>query len=555
MAACRRTLVLSLTLVSGVATGDGAVAPTYAFLAPVRDVWQVWIGSGGRPPRPLTDDAVEKVSLSAAAATGEILAVTRDGTGILMTAQGQRLAAIDLGPGVDDAALSPDGRWIAFVREESIGTRERRVWIIDRSGAGRRRLLDRAGFQHGPAWSPDGAAIACTASGPGGAEDVFLVRVDGSGDRQITVGTRRYLEPAFAPDGGILVSTNRAGDDYDIWRLDPGTGEAAPAFAAPGYDGQPAVSPDGRRVLFVSRRSGHAAVWVAAPDGTAAERLTSAPTQVKDPVWVAGSGDRLAFLRATDGGWQPWTARLDGTDLKPIARLKADPSRITLAADGRTLLANGLDGSLVLVDTSEATTRAIAVDPPGPTDAALSPDARRIAYSVNTLGGIDSNDIWVVPVGGGRAKKITEQPFLQHFPVWGPDDVLLYLSGKGGQNHDVWRVKADGGKPALVIGERLYNFEPAMSPKGDLAFSSNREGNYDIWLQPAGGGEPRRVTSDPAWDGQPAFSAEGTRIAYVSRRGGASRIWIHDLGTGNEVALPVDGHLRMPLWFPGGSGR
>jgi TolB protein len=257
----------------------------------------------------------------------------------------------------------------------------------------------------------------------------------------------------------------------------------------------------------------------------------------------------------TDGGWQPWTARLDGSDLKPIARLGTDPSRITLSADGRTLLACGLDGSLALVDTTDGTTRAITVDPPGPTDASLSPDARRIAYSVNTLGGIDSNDIWVAPVGGGRAKKITEQPFLQHFPVWGPDDVLLYLSGKGGQSHDIWRVKAGGGTPALVVGLRLYNFEPAMSRNGDLAFSSNREAGYDIWMLPAGGGEPRRITSDPAWDGQPSFSADGTRIAYVSRRGGMSRIRIHDLRTADETVLPVDGDVRMPLWSPGGSGR
>jgi TolB protein len=278
-------------------------------------------------------------------------------------------------------------------------------------------------------------------------------------------------------------------------------------------------------------------------------------TTARDDAGAAAGDSRIAFLRVTDGAWQPWSARPDGSDLKRLATLPADVTRLTLSADGALLLADCIDGGLHLVTTRDGADRRIEVDPSGPTDAALSGDGTRIAYSVNTLGGIDSNDLWIVPVAGGRGRKVTDQPYLQHFPSWGPDGALVYLSGRGGQAHDVWRVSASGGTPARIVGDRLYNFEPAVSPQGDIAFSSNRAGDYDIWLLRSGGGEPERVTHDPAYDGQPTFSPDGARIAFLSRRGGAARIWIHDLASGDERPLEVSGEVRMPFWSGTAQGR
>jgi TolB protein len=339
-------------------------------------------------------------------------------------------------------------------------------------------------------------------------------------------------------------------------------------IARKGFDGHPSVSPDGGRILFVSSAGGGRAVWSAAPDGSAARALTDDSLGARDPVWLAASVSPapaekraaampregfIAFLRQTDGSWQPWASRPDGSDLRRIASLPADVSRITLSSDGATLLADTTDGNLYVVTTADGNARRISVDPGGPTDAALSADGRRIVYSVNTLGGVDSNDLWVVGVEGGRAKKLTDEPYLQHFPVWGPGGAILYLSGNGGQNHDIRRFDPKKRASSLLLGGRLYNFEPAISSAGDVAFSSNREGDYEIWLLRSGSEEPRRLTRDPAYDGQPAFSPDGSKIAFLSRRGGSGRIWILDLASGETSRLPVDGELRLPVWSAGSS--
>jgi Tol biopolymer transport system component len=202
-----------------------------------------------------------------------------------------------------------------------------------------------------------------------------------------------------------------------------------------------------------------------------------------------------------------------------------------------------------LVNTATQAFDRIDIEPSGTTDAVISPDGTRIAFSVNTLGGVDSNDIWVVAARGGRAKRVTDQAFLQHFPVWSTSgEDLFYLSGRGGQTHDIWKVRVDGGAPSLVLGEHTYNFEPAISSKGDIAFSSNYDGGYDLFILEAGSSVPRRLTSDPAWEGQPTFSPDGTRIAFLSRRGkGGLRIL--DLSSAVESVFPADGEVRLPFWF------
>jgi TolB protein len=268
----------------------------------------------------------------------------------------------------------------------------------------------------------------------------------------------------------------------------------------------------------------------------------------------------IAFIRLTDGHWQPWTARPDGSGLRRLARSASDATRITLNADGSRMLADCIDGSLMLLPSPGEALRAVSVEPGGATDATLSPDGRWIAYSVNTLGGIDANDLWLVGVEGGRARRLTDQPFLQHFPAWAAgSSEIYYLSGRGGASHDLWKVPvAPGGEPVPVLGERGYNFEPSASPDGGVAFSSNASDNYDVWWLDAGSSEPTRLTDDPAYDGQPSVSPDGRFVVFVSRRARGNRLWIHERSSGKEWQIPIEGEIRMPFWYAGstpGAGK
>lgn len=86
-----------------------------------------------------------------------------------------------------------------------------------------------------------------------------------------------------------------------------------------------------------------------------------------------------------------------------------------------------------------------------------------------------------------------------------------------------------------------------------LAFASRRAGNYDVWRARADGSCLAPVTSDPAMDVDPSWSRGA--VAFASDRGGAVRVWVHDLATGEERALATPGlsSAAAPAFSPDGT--
>jgi len=162
------------------------------------------------------------------------------------------------------AAWSPDGRRIAYDRAEiaADGTRQAaQVWIIDADGSNARPLTS-GSRNMGPAWSPNGAAIAFMSDRHAefdinlmGTDDgdleIYLIDSDGSNVRRLTMGAATALNPAWSPDGQwIAFQRNREGA-YDLYIIDPGGGPHRRLTDDPRrVDGHPDWSPDGREIVF-----------------------------------------------------------------------------------------------------------------------------------------------------------------------------------------------------------------------------------------------------------------------------------------------------------------
>jgi len=85
-----------------------------------------------------------------------------------------------------------------------------------------------------------------------------------------------------------------------------------------------------------------------------------------------------------------------------------------------------------------------------------------------------------------------------------------------------------------------------------LAFTSRRTGDYEIWRARADGSCQAQVTHDPAADLLPTWAGES--VAFASERGGALRIWTHDLTTGAEAPLATGdlASATAPAYSPDG---
>jgi TolB protein len=190
---------------------------------------------------------------------------------------GSDLRRLTDAPGYDaEATLSTDGRWIVFTSERD-GDLD--VYKMRPDGAEVTRLTDLPGYDGGPFFSRDGKWICYRAFHPADSAlaeyrellgrhlvrpthmDLWVMRADGSGQRQVTHDPGASFAPYFAPDGkAILYSTNRDdphGRDFDLYLvpLDP-AGPPRPVTRDPLFDGFPMFSPDGRWLLFESNRGG-----------------------------------------------------------------------------------------------------------------------------------------------------------------------------------------------------------------------------------------------------------------------------------------------------------
>jgi Tol biopolymer transport system component len=108
--------------------------------------------------------------------------------------------------------ISPDGEWIAFT---TLGGRED-LYVVKSDGTGYRQLTDDAYRDRGPRWSPDGTRLAFY-SDRSGRYETWAIRPDGSGIEQLTKATGpSRTEVTWAPDGK-RIATN---DSVKTWILD-----------------------------------------------------------------------------------------------------------------------------------------------------------------------------------------------------------------------------------------------------------------------------------------------------------------------------------------------
>jgi TolB protein len=260
----------------------------------------------------------------------------------------------------------------------------------------------------------------------------------------------------------------------------------------------------------------------------------------------AAIGHEAACLVLEDGYWQ--AAELDVTTgmTRVLTRSPVDKSRVSWFPDGKLLVTRN-DGTLSVLDTSSGAETPIDLEQKPVLDAAVSPDGNYVVYSFSTA--IDGNDIWVIDWPGRKVNRVLRMPHLQHEPIWSADGKTVYfLSGDGGQAHDIWQYKPETeAKEQITVGE-LYHFDVSTGPKGELAYSGNRDGNYELYLRDAKG-RAQRLTDDPALDARPSFAPDGRSLLFESSRSGTMQIYQLELKS--KRVTPVTkaaGGARYPVW-------
>ena len=210
-------------------------------------------------------------------------------------------------------AFSPDGKRLAFVRT-SVGVGD--LFVVGVNGKGLHNVSnDPLRIDDAPDWSPDGSRIAfagdpCFTDGPGapqGGPCVFVMNADGSGKVNLTPEEKRdecdpanqnagYShahhsdDPSWSPDGSRIafsgyfdICKQSSGGGTDIWVMNAdGSGKTDLMSDVGTPDVQPAWSPSGSAIAFVSDREGPGLFTIPAGGGAVTRLTTGADA---DPYW------------------------------------------------------------------------------------------------------------------------------------------------------------------------------------------------------------------------------------------------------------------------------
>jgi Tol biopolymer transport system component len=273
-----------------------------------------------------------------------------------------------------------------------------------------------------PAWMPEGTEILFSS---GIREQASLWRVSLSSNsppQQVTITGSGASAPAVSPQSGRMVYTNEV-FEANVWKLrlrGPGLTAGAPErlIASTRSDFIFDYSPDGKRVLFASNRSGKTELWLSGSDGADPVPLTAVSPDAGTSDW-SPDGKQIAFDSSETGAYhQVFTIGINGDNRRQITHGDFDNAVPSYSRDGKWV------------------------------------------YFMSRRSG--RQEIWKTPVGGGDAVQVTRNA--GHAALESADGSTLYyvkLAGRGG----LWSMPAAGGEETQVLPS-VFGRSFAVNPQG-----------------------------------------------------------------------------------------
>jgi tol-pal system beta propeller repeat protein TolB len=270
--------------------------------------------------------------------------------------------------------------------------------------------------------------IAFVSDRNGTSTEVFTMDTDGRRVRQLThIGLDGAYEPAFAPRGKrVAFVTNR--DGYKILTIGTDGKRRRPFPGHPHLtaEGLPYFSPGGRRIVYQSNRDadGDMEIFTSRLDGKGRRQLTRNITFTDGDPAYSPDGKRIAFVSDRDGDEEIFVMRADGTRQTQLTHNAFRDAMPSFSPNGRRIVfATSSDGNSfeIFVMRSDGTGQRQLTDTEnigaGAGNPDYSPNGKRIVFDSNRDG---DDEIFVMRADGTGEHQITHNTVIDEVPAWQP---------------------------------------------------------------------------------------------------------------------------------------
>ncbi|UCC84230.1 MAG: PD40 domain-containing protein [Gemmatimonadota bacterium] len=448
------------------------------------------VPSRGGDPERLTPDTL-RATEPAWSPDGSRIAFSSNGRLLTITPDGETIGAVTSGPGDHAPSWHPSGAELFFLSSRS-GSQQ--VWSVPAGGGEPRQLTDDAEmYPYAPRWLSGRERLIYTEGGAIGALDPasgttdtipFVARMllrretyerkrpqlHEPGDR---VHARGIYWPAPSPDGSRIAFAALG----DLW-LRHADGRVERLTDGPADDGDPAWSPDGRAIAYVSDEAGDYQLYVLDLESGARRQVTDLSGHVTSPLWHP-SGDSIVYVQGTSlhivaagGGTSRQIDHARAIDVRPLGwtaeggglvYLLLSYDRQTWAMSSRLMLDGPDGGSRLPIEHAWE-----QLD-----FATLSPDGQLLAY-------VDRGEGWIRSlIADSAARRVGEHATF--FPSWSADGQLIYVSGG-----ELRRIDVATGRDEVLPLDLYYEVPRSAGTvlirNARLLTPEPREGLWDVLL-------------------------------------------------------------------------